>query len=106
MLALLLASCLSVPKGDSVRLSFALYSFGAASDELTTVGKRETGMTKSTAHRIGLKAAILPVYLVVTHKASKSPRRWVRTMGTVTRWGLPVMFLGGTIHNLRQGSPR
>lgn len=103
MLALLLASALTAHSGDSVRLSFALYTFSAASDELTTMGKRETGMLKGTKGRIAVKAALLPAYLVVTHKASKSPHRWVRVAGGVGRWAIPVMFLGGAIHNIRQG---
>jgi hypothetical protein len=96
----LLLSLLLLPKPDSLRLSLALYAFGAASDELTSRGKQETGMVSSTRDRIALKAALLPVYLVVTHQASKSEHRWVRRMGTVARWGVPAMFLGGGIHNL------
>jgi hypothetical protein len=104
VIALLLAAALS-QSPDNVRLSFALYAFSASADELTTLGKRETGMLKDTSTRIGVKAALLPAYLVVTHRASRSPHRWVRRMGKVARWGLPAMFLGGAVHNLRQKSP-
>lgn len=99
MLALALTLMLSA-KPDNLRLSFALYSFFAASDELTSRGKTEAGMVSSTRARIALKAVLLPAYLVVTHQASKSERRWVRRMGTVLRWGLPAGFLSGTFHNL------
>jgi hypothetical protein len=102
MLALLLAAALTQPH-DNVRLSFALYAFSASADELTTLGKRETGMLKDTRTRIGVKAALLPAYLVVTHRASKSPHRWVRRVGKVARLGLPAMFLGGALHNVTRG---
>lgn len=102
LLSLILAA--SLHQGDNVRLSFALYAFSASADELTTIGKQERGAMRSTGQRIALKAALLPAYLVVTHKASQSDRRWVRRVGRVARWGVPAMFLGGALHNIRQGS--
>lgn len=103
MIALALSLLLTAHQGDSLRLSFALYSFGAASDELTSRGKREVGMVTSTRERIALKAALLPVYLLVTHEASKSERRFVRRMGAIGRWGVPAMFIAGALHNFRAG---
>lgn len=92
---------LALAQPDSLRVSVSVYTFAAAADELTSVGKVETGMVKNSSHRIALKAALLPAYLVVTREASKSEHRWVRRVGWVGRWGVPAMFLGATIHNLR-----
>lgn len=100
MIALLLAAALNMP-GDNPRVSIALYAFTAASDEITSVGKTERGMVKHQGQRIALKAALLPVYVIVTHKASKSPKRWVRIVGKVGRFAVPAGYLAGTFHNLR-----
>lgn len=106
MLAVLLAAVLAAPPppGANPRLSLAVYAFTATADEVTSLGKRERGMVHDTRTRIGVKAALLPAYMVVTHKASRSPQRWVRRVGTVGRWMVPAMFFGATLHNLREGA--
>lgn len=90
--------------GVGLALTISLYAGGAAADELTSRRLTEVGLVKSTETRLVVKASIGAGYVVLVEKARKHPRKMVRIVGQVVRFGLPAGFAVAAVRNARVGS--